>query len=102
MQSRFARIRKHPMLFSLLAGLLLLAAQTAAEMHGVDHLFHKSVESCAAYHSVEHHKPGVFGNLILLAVDCADLHHRCRDYSNPETPILKTWHSRAPPKIHPV
>jgi hypothetical protein len=102
MNPRFARIRNHPILFSLLAGLLLFAAQTAAQMHSVEHLFHKTVDTCATYHSVEHHKPGVFANPTLLTFDGEHIVYQGSDYRSPCTPVLKTWQSRAPPVSYPV
>jgi hypothetical protein len=86
----------------LLACLLFYGAQLSAQLHSIDHVFHKASEACSLYHSIEHHKFGVVHAPVTVQPG-GDFERPCdTGYSDPGLHFNKSWYSRAPPLSVPV
>lgn len=86
----------------LLACLLFYGAQASAQLHSIDHVFHKAGEACSLYHSIEHHKSGVVHAPVHIPHSGGFEQPYSGDYTHPGLGFNKTWYSRAPPLPFPV
>ena len=83
----------------LLLSTLFLMAQSTAQLHEVDHLFHNDGPNCMAFHSVQHHSGALFDHAVSIPVADASKFYQSIATYRAENTYQHFAATRAPPSV---